>query len=301
MRLRELEALAAIFETGSASEAAKLLGVSQPAVSRTLGRLEEKLGYQLFNRVGGRLSPTRAAHLMRAEVQTVLNGLNNLRQISSDLLARRTGTLLFGCSQSFTQNLIPRAIDRFSSDWPDARLTIDPRPNRILVDLIASRKLELALLFLPVDHPSIQAETLDWFPSVCVLPESHPLAESARVGPQELVNERMIMLSRTDPARFAIEHAFRQARIVPRVAIDTPSVAIAVRLVESGHGVTIVNGLMARDLADRKVAVVPFRPSIRHQLTLIRPANDERSAESEAFAEILREILAREKAGLAGF
>ena len=58
---------------------------------------------------------------------------------------------------------------------------------------------------------------------------------------------------------------------------------------------------MARDLADRKVAVVPFRPSIRHQLTLIRPANDERSAESEAFAEILREILAREKADLAGF
>ncbi|CUH68365.1 Cyn operon transcriptional activator [Thalassovita gelatinovora] len=287
MRLRELEALAAIFETGTVSEAAKLLGVGQPAISRTLGRLEDKLGYPLFNRVGGRLVPTRSANAIRQEVQTVLAGMNNLRRITADLLDKRAGELKFGCAQSLIHTLIPRAVGAFSSAWPDVRLTIEPRPTRILVDQVASRKLELALLFLPVEHPGIETEPLDWFPSVCVLPSDHPLADRDMIGPEDLAGERMIMLSKTDPARFPIEHAFRQARVTPFVTVETPSVALAVKLVESGRGVTIVNSLMARDLNSERVAVAPFRPELRHQLALIRPASYERTAESEAFAKII--------------
>jgi len=58
MLLREIEMFRAIMTSGSASKAAQLLGVSQPAVSQALARLEGHAGMQLFHRVRGKLHPT---------------------------------------------------------------------------------------------------------------------------------------------------------------------------------------------------------------------------------------------------
>lgn len=292
MRLRELETLAAIFETGSASEAARLLGVTQPAISRTLARLEDKLGFELFNRVNGRLVTTRRAEAIRAEVQNLLDGLHNLTRITDQLSKGRVGELRFGCAQSMIYSRLPRAVKLFSNRWPETRLSIEPRPTQALVDLVAARKLDLALLFLPVQHPGIEVESLDWFASQCVLPAGHPLTGKSEVGPGDLADERLIMLSRLDPARFAIEHAFRLAQVAPRIALETPNVALAVNLVEQGCGITIVNGLMLGDLKIPRDRAVRFAPEIRHQLALIRPANCADSAECAALAALLREMFA---------
>jgi len=115
VRLRELETLAAIFETGSASEAARLFGVTQPAISRTLARLEEKLGFELFNRVNGRLVTTRRAEAIRAEVQNLLDGLHNLTRITDQLSKGRVGELRFGCARPSCSNSLLQEDRRCSN------------------------------------------------------------------------------------------------------------------------------------------------------------------------------------------
>lgn len=154
---------------------------------------------------------------------------------------------------------------------------------------MASRQLDLAILFLPVEHPGIAVEPLAWVDSVCAVPASHPLSTREQIGPADLAGERLIVLSKSDPARFPIEHVFRQARVTPMIRYETPSVTMAVHLAARGSGVGIVNGLMAREAADASVALIPFRPAIRHQLALIRPADFPESVECAAFASILRE------------
>jgi len=273
MKIRELEALRAIFDTGSVSHAARSIGVTQSGVSRMLARIEQEIGFELFYRIGGRLVPTRAALTLRNEVMRTLDSVDNLRRLALAIGEGRTGEVQFGCAQSLVNSLVPRTVKLFSQEWPDTRIVIEPRPSRIIVDMVASRKLELALLFLPVDHPGIAIEPLFWFSSVCVLSVDHPLAGAEVLTPADLARERLILLSHSDPARFATEHAFRQARVVPLTRYETPNVALASHLAEQKCGIAIVNALMARDVASSGTAIVPFSPALKHQIALVRPAD----------------------------
>jgi DNA-binding transcriptional LysR family regulator len=78
MRIRELEAFRAILETGTVSQAARSLGVSQPAVSRMLSRLEKDIGFELFHRISGRLVATRPALALSRDVLATLENVENL-------------------------------------------------------------------------------------------------------------------------------------------------------------------------------------------------------------------------------
>lgn len=291
MKLRDLEALVAILQTATVSGAARALSVTQPAVSRMLARLEAELGFDLFYRQGGRLVPTRAAETIQAEARRIVDNIGELQQLCLNVRSGRAGEIKLGCAQGLIQSLIPHAVRIFSSDWQDVRIVVEPRPNRLLVEQIASHQLELGLLFLPIEHPGVEVEPLDWIASVCALPVGHPLAGHDRLEPRDLIEERLILLSKSDPARFPIEHAFRQARVVPLIRHETPSVTLAVRLAAEGCGIAIVNGLMAREAAGADVALVPFFPEIRHQIALIRPTDYPESAEAAAFSAILRRLV----------
>lgn len=206
MRIRELEAFRAILEAGTVSQAARSLGVSQPTVSRMLGRLEQDLGFELFHRISGRLVPSRAALALSKDIFGTLENIENLRKITRALQQGRLGEVKLGCAPSLVHRLVPQAVARFAQAMPDTRVILEPRPSRIVVDMLTSHQLELGLLFLPIDHPGLEVTPLRAFPTVCVLHADHPLAGHATLSPQELAQARLILLSRADPARFATDH-----------------------------------------------------------------------------------------------
>ncbi len=291
MRIRELEAFRAILETGTVSQAARSLGVSQPAVSRMLARLEDQIGFELFHRISGRLAPTRAALALSKDVLGTLESIENLGKITRALQQGRFGEVRIGCAPSLVHRLIPQAMERFLSDMPETRVIVEPRPSRIVVEMLSSHQLELGLLFLPIEHPGLEVTPLRSFSTVCVLHDEHPLATMTTLSPLELSGERLILLARSDPARFAIDHAFRNARKAQKIAAETPNVALAVSLAARRIGVAIVNELMARDTAPAGTVIVPFRPELRHQMALLRPASLESSAEAARLADCLTEAV----------
>ncbi len=292
MRLRELEAFRAILETGTVSQAARSLGVSQPAVSRMLSRLEKDIGFELFHRISGRLVATRPALALSRDVLGTLENVENLRKITRTLQQGRFGEVKLGCAPSLVRRLVPEALERFLQQMPDTRVVIEPRPSRIVVELLSSHQLELGLLFLPIDHPGLEVTPLRSFSTVCVLPRTHRLATEAALAPQDLDGERLILLARSDPARFAIDHAFRNARTAQKIAAETPSVELAVTLAARGLGIAIVNELMARDTSVPETVIVPFRPELRHQMALLRSDSLEASAEAMHLAECLTDAIA---------
>jgi len=101
----------------------------------------------------------------------------------------------------------------------------------------------------------------------------------------------LVLLTQSDPARFAIDHAFRNARKAQRITAETPNVALAVNLAARNLGIAIVNELMARDTAPAGTVIVPFRPELVHQMALMRPANLTLSAEASKLAECLQEAI----------
>lgn len=291
MRIRELEAFRAILETGTVSQAARSLGVSQPAVSRMLSRLEKEIGFELFHRISGRLIATRPALALSRDVLGTLENVENLRKITRAMQQGRFGEVKLGCAPSLVHRLVPQALEQFLQDMPDTRVQIEPRPSSIVAQMLSSHQLELGLLYLPIDHPGLKVTPLRSFSTICVLHRSHPLSGHETLSPQELTSERLILLARSDPARFAIDHAFRNARKAQKIAAETPNVALAVMLAARNLGIAIVNELMARDLAGPDTVIVPFRPELRHQMALLQPASLELSAEAARLAECLTAVI----------
>ena len=113
MRLRHIEVFHAIMRTGSLSKAAELLCVSQPAVSKVLAHAERSAGLTLFNRVHGRLQPTREAELLFSETQKLQANLDSIRDLARNLALQPEGHLRIGCLPSLGLSLIPPAVEAF--------------------------------------------------------------------------------------------------------------------------------------------------------------------------------------------
>ena len=93
MRLRHMEVLHAVYVTGSVSGGARALNVSQPTVSKVLKHAEDQLGFALFHRAQGRLSPTKKGELLFAEVTPIFEKIGTLRSFTAKLARDR----VIGC------------------------------------------------------------------------------------------------------------------------------------------------------------------------------------------------------------
>src|SRR5690606_31186909 len=98
MRLRHIEIFEAIRRTGSLTEAAQILHVSQPAASKMLANAEAQLGFKLFERVKGRLRATREAEILAPQVTQLTQNLSSVRRLAASLRYSQRGHLRVGCA-----------------------------------------------------------------------------------------------------------------------------------------------------------------------------------------------------------
>ena len=124
MELRQLEAFAATMSSGSVSGAARLLGRSQPAVSRLIQELETEIGYALFVRSGPRVSPTEQGFLLFEDVSRALSSLRQIRERAEDIARGRSRPLRLVATSALAVGLLPAALARIQT-------TLDATPLEI--------------------------------------------------------------------------------------------------------------------------------------------------------------------------
>src|SRR6185295_13848926 len=113
MRLKHIEVFNAIMLTGSVSAAARLLHVTQPAVTQTLQHAELQLGYALFTRQRNRLVPTSEAQALYPEVQTLVSQLESVRRLAGALRSGTQATLRVLVVPSLAVRALPEALVLF--------------------------------------------------------------------------------------------------------------------------------------------------------------------------------------------
>lgn len=114
MRVRYLQALRAVIDTGSVTEGAKRLSLTQPQVSRLLGALERELGFDLFLRQGRRIVPTLEGAQFYEETKRILSGFDEINRIAGDIRTRQDAWLRIVAQPYLAQSILPRAIANFS-------------------------------------------------------------------------------------------------------------------------------------------------------------------------------------------
>ena len=134
MRLRHIEVFNAVMLTGSVSAAARMINVTQPAVSRTLQHAELQLGFALFQRERGRLKPTVEAQTLYPLIERLFSQLDEVQRLSASLQAGRgKGELRVLTVLALSYEVFPRAMQLFRAKYPGVvvhtRRCIRPRSS----------------------------------------------------------------------------------------------------------------------------------------------------------------------------
>jgi DNA-binding transcriptional LysR family regulator len=129
-------------QTGSITAAARELGLSQPAVSRLLAKLERNIGFQLFHRDRGRLPPTPEALIFLEQVGHALGGIDRVGELARNISANKVGQLKLVAPPSFTEGVLPEIVASFVQRFPDVHLTLESRSVETAKAMIATREVD---------------------------------------------------------------------------------------------------------------------------------------------------------------
>ncbi len=291
MHIRQLKALRAVIATGTTTQAAEILDVTQPAISSLIATLEREVGFKLFERVKGRLVPTLEADRMAEEAERTIASFHRMEEVTRDLRDLTAGQLRVACMPGLALDFMPRVLARFLEDKPDINTSLQIRSSSRVREWISAQYFDLGIAELPADNPAISVEPLQML-CVCVMPEKHPLARKQVITPSDLNEVPFISLNRDHMTYFRIAKAFEDAGAKLNVRAEVQLFAPACAMVAAGGGVSIVDPVSAKVYAGRGVVARPFQPAIRFDVGLLFPAHRPRSLLMQNFVIELKQALA---------
>lgn len=279
--------------TGSISDAARHLNVSQPNVSNILRHTEDRLGIRLFERTKGRLYPTDEAKALYAEVEKVYHHVKMVHDLAEDLSESRIGRLRIACNPSLGISLVPAAIAAFRADRPKVHVQMRIAPQKDLIELVLTHQIDVGISIFPTDHPNITTETLGRGRLVCALPEDHPLTALSIVRPADLSSHSLISYERDSQQGRMVDAAFQAAGITRDSMIDLSYGYTACALVEAGAGVALVDEFTLSGGSFPRIVTRPFEPVTEFVICAFRDRLRPLSIPTEAFLTELRRVVSQ--------
>lgn len=290
MELRQLEAFAAVMSTGSVTAAGRLLGRSQPAISRLLQELEAEIGYALFARSGPRVTPTEQGFLLYDDVERALSGLRQIRERAEEIARGQAQPLLLAATSALAAGLVPDALKRIE---PHANLAprIELRsasPERV-VHAVLSGAAQLGATSLPLEHRGLTVHWIGQAPCVVALPENDPAARHDVVPVAELAGRRVITMANPYRLRRRLDAALGHAA----GAIETNSSVNALAAVRAGLGVSVLEPITAYGAPMAGVAIRPIDLDIPFFFGVITSQSQALTPACQAMADALAQAAAQ--------
>jgi DNA-binding transcriptional LysR family regulator len=288
---RHIDVFRAVMTTGSATTAAQLLHSSQPTISRELARLEQLLGYRLFERQAGLLKASHRALALFDEVQRAYTGLDRVLARAEALSRAEDEQLSLLTLPALSHALLPPVCRAFLRQHPAAQLSITPQEPPLLDEWVSAQRFDLALSEQGHAVPGTHIEHLARMDEVCVLPAEHPLLSRTRLTLLDFQQQDFISLAAEDPYRRQIDRLFAEVGVQRMQRLETHSAVAVCAMVAEGLGLAIVNPLTALACASERLHIRPLAVSLPFDVHLLRPSFRPQHALVEDFVALLRKQL----------
>ena len=252
MELDQLRHFLKAAELSSFTRAAQAIELSQPALSRSIARLEEELGQPLFERQTRKLALTDAGKLLQTRAQQILSLVDNTKaEISDD---GQTGTLRVGAIPTIAPYLLPVLLRRFSDGHPRAAVIVQEDTTDNLLKKLAEGVVDVALLALPLATKYLEIEELFEEELLLVMCKDHELCAKKQIRLADIEPLPFVLLGEAHCLTDNIVSYCRQKAFHPMSVELTNQLATVQELVALNHGVSLIPA-MARvlDTSDRRV------------------------------------------------
>jgi len=290
MDIRLLEAFRAVVDHRTVTGAAASLGVTQPAVSAQIARLEQELGFALFERGNGRLKPTPEGLLFYAEASKALTGIDRLTQAAQQIRTAQLGRLVIASHPSAAISLLPSLISAFLAERPGVLVRLVSRNSDVISRLLPSESYDIGIAELPVDESAVRL-TRFRLRCVAILPPGHPLDARKRVTPALLAPHPVVALAPSLQTSARLRSAFANAGVEFCPIAEAEYFASLCGLVASGAGWSLVDPLSAQTFRHLGLSVRPFEPAIPYEIGAFWAKDREPSVLAQAFLALLSDKL----------
>ncbi|NYT79713.1 LysR family transcriptional regulator [Alcaligenaceae bacterium] len=293
-KLRQMEVFRAVMISGSVSGAARLLYVSQPAVSKLLAHTETNLGLKLFNRSSGRLTPTKIALSLYEEVSHVYDAAARVDAFVENALRGPSGSVNVICSPSLGLSVVPRLIAEFLQAHPQVTIRFHTTLIQDMQTELLSGKADLAICVLPIEAQHLKSEKLMQGQMVCAIPDGHQLCEHDVISLSQLEHEKLVLYSRSIPFGNMQVAAFERYGCNVLRTVEVPRAELACSLVRQGVGIAIIDQFSVEGNPWHGVTIRPLKEEIPISVSLVRSVFTKPDAAADQFVELVQRRLSEQ-------
>ena len=271
--LRQLRVFESAARHLSLTRAAEELHLTPPAVSIQIRQLEGHAQAKLFERVGRRLRLTQAGEEVLARTREVLAQIRGAEEAIAGLGSLERGLLDVAVINA-GDYFFPWLIAAFRGKHRAIRVRLSVGNRDELLAKLAAHEIDLAVMSHPPAEAAFVAEPFAPHPHVIVAAPDHPLAVRRAAVPLEAIaREPLITREPGSATRLAMEQAFAEAHVVPRIEMEIASNETIKQAVAAGFGLGFLSAhAVQQELALRRLAVVPVKgfPVMRQWYVVVR-------------------------------
>ena len=285
MSMEHLRSLVEVARRGAITDAARALGLTQPALSRRIQLLEAEFGAPLLARSQKGVQLTELGRLVEAEGRRLLERYDHLKREVGAHLRLESGTVRIGGGATAVSFLLPPLIRDFRLDHSDVVFHVKEAGSREIAADVAGERLELGIVTLPAESAELEVIPLRRDSIVLVGAIDHPLARRKRVPAAALDGLPLIGFEGDAAIRRLVDRALEEAGVRVEVVMELRSVQSILRMVALELGLAFVSRLGV-EAAGKGVSVINVAGlKISRQLAVIHRRTRPLSIAAEAFLQ----------------
>lgn len=256
---RQLRAFRVLARTGSFTQTARELHLTQSGISHSMKALEGEIGCRLLDRLGKKVVLTQAGEQLLQHAEKILSEMSAARESLKQLGKWGRGRLRLGASTTACQHLIPPVLREFKESFPEHAITLEPGDTPELVAGLLQQRIDLALSLEVEREPQLEFQPLFTDELQFLVAAQHPWALAGRVVREEIPRQNYILYSKRSVTFRLIEHYFRREQMVLNAVIEVGSMEATKELVKLGLGVCILAPWIAKkEIEEGSLVALPL-------------------------------------------
>ncbi|MGB8166714.1 MAG: LysR family transcriptional regulator [Chthoniobacteraceae bacterium] len=289
---RQLRAFASLARTGSFTQAARDLHLTQSAVSHSMKALEREMGCRLLGKMHKKIVLTEAGEALLVHVERILTEMATARAELGQLGKWGQSRLRIGASATACQHILPNVLREFRESFPQCVISIEPGDTPEMIAALRERKIDLAVNLEPRRDEELGFRKLFSDELAFVLSPLHPWARRGSVIRSEIPRQQFILYGKRSYTAELIDHYFREDDIVLSSAIDLGSIEAIKELVKLGLGVSILAPWTCRkELDEQSLVALPLgRRKLRRNWGILHWSGRRFTLAEETFSGLCRQV-----------
>lgn len=279
--------------SGSFSEAAAKLFISQSAVSQAIKNLEQKLGSQLFMRQTRHLQLTPEGEALLSHVGQAYNLIKAAETKLNEMQNLENGIIRIGASDTVCRYYLLPYLEHFSRDYPKIKIQVLNRTSPQLMEALKGGTIDFAIVTLPISEENLMIQELITVTDVLVSSNRFNALQGHKITWEELALYPLLLLEKNSATRRNFDDFLKRQdiRIVPEIELE--SVELLVEFAKIGLGVAhVVRESILESVEKGQLFIVEMEhPLPQRQLGMITNKNMPLSRASKKFVQQLTGII----------